>query len=87
MPQIEDFDTRHDILIYTTIAEEFRLFAPTQADAAEAALEVCRRKWRDRMVVKHEVIPMTDDQLPAAECYKCEIGKAHVWHDNGDYNG
>ena len=55
MPTIEQLDERHDVLIYTTIAEEYKIFAPSQADAVDTALDVCRERWNDRMVVKHEV--------------------------------
>jgi hypothetical protein len=80
MPSIEQFDERHDILIYTTVAEEYRIFAATQTDAAEIALSVCREKWSDQMVVKHEAVAMT------AACLKCLDGSVHPWHDNGEYN-
>jgi hypothetical protein len=82
VPTIEDFDQRFDILIYTTLAEEYRIFAPTEKDAADIALEVCKQKHHADMVVRHEVIPL---QLTMG-CFKCADGREHVWHDNGEYN-
>lgn len=80
METIEQFDERHDILIYVTVAEEYKIFAASQKLATGLALELCKRKWRDRMVVKFETVPLT------AACYKCLDDTEHPWHDNGDYN-
>ena len=85
MPTIEQFDERHDILIYTTIADEFKIFAPSEEDAAEIALDVCRQKYHDRMVTRHEVVPVKG-WGPPGRCYHCVSEVEHMWHDGGDYH-
>ena len=80
METTKDFDERYDVLIYTTIAEEYQIFAASQEDAVFFAADLARQKWRKEMVVRHEVVPI------AAGCYKGYDGTDHPFHDNGDNN-